>query len=94
MYYIAFVSGFGCGPEANFILCFFSFSGGIDPLLRGFLVDHSKLMKQNQMMVKEVQDRLFEQVEEIGLDLAALNLQRGRDHGLPGRRDPYQSYML
>ncbi|XP_015269114.1 PREDICTED: myeloperoxidase-like [Gekko japonicus] len=58
--------------------------GGIDPLIRGFLVDHSKLMKQNQMMVKELQDRLFEQVEEIGLDLAALNLQRGRDHGLPG----------
>ncbi|XP_054857793.1 eosinophil peroxidase-like [Eublepharis macularius] len=58
--------------------------GGIDPLLRGFLADHSKLMKQSQMMVEELQDRLFEQVEEIGLDLAALNLQRGRDHGLPG----------
>ncbi|XP_060115618.1 myeloperoxidase-like [Heteronotia binoei] len=58
--------------------------GGIDPLLRGFLVGHSKLMKQNQMMVKELQDRLFEQVEGIGLDLASLNLQRGRDHGLPG----------
>ncbi|XP_048375434.1 eosinophil peroxidase-like [Sphaerodactylus townsendi] len=58
--------------------------GGIDPLLRGFLVDHSKLMMQSQMMVTELQDRLFEQVEEIGLDLASLNLQRGRDHGLPG----------
>ncbi|XP_077168670.1 myeloperoxidase [Paroedura picta] len=58
--------------------------GGIDPLLRGLLVDQSKLMKQNQMMVEEIQERLFEQVEEIGLDLASLNLQRGRDHGLPG----------
>ncbi|XP_074869603.1 myeloperoxidase-like isoform X2 [Carettochelys insculpta] len=58
--------------------------GGIDPLLRGMLVDHAKLMKQNQMVVEEVQDRLFEQIEIIGLDLAALNLQRGRDHGLPG----------
>uniref|UniRef100_A0ABM5EMT2 Myeloperoxidase-like n=1 Tax=Pogona vitticeps TaxID=103695 RepID=A0ABM5EMT2_9SAUR len=58
--------------------------GGIDPLLRGFLTDDSKLMRQNQMMVKELQDRLFEQVEIMGLDLAALNLQRGRDHGLPG----------
>ncbi|XP_030392889.1 myeloperoxidase-like [Gopherus evgoodei] len=58
--------------------------GGIDPLLRGLLVDHAKLMKQNQMMVEELQERLFEQVEIIGLDLASLNLQRGRDHGLPG----------
>nr|XP_042702088.1 myeloperoxidase-like [Chrysemys picta bellii] len=58
--------------------------GGIDPLLRGLLVDHAKLMKQNQMVVEELQERLFEQVEIIGLDLAALNLQRGRDHGLPG----------
>lgn len=56
----------------------------MDPLLRGMLADHSKLMKPNQMMVEELQERLFEQLELIGLDLAALNLQRGRDHGLPG----------
>lgn len=58
--------------------------GGIDPLLRGMLVDPAKLMKQNQMMVAELQERLFEQLEIMGLDLASLNLQRGRDHGLPG----------
>ncbi|KAM6463099.1 myeloperoxidase-like isoform 2-T2 [Liasis olivaceus] len=58
--------------------------GGIDPILRGFMADHSKLMKQNQMMVEELQEHLFEQIGNIGLDLSALNLQRGRDHGLPG----------
>ncbi|KFU91568.1 Myeloperoxidase, partial [Chaetura pelagica] len=58
--------------------------GGIDPLIRGMVVDHSKLMKQNQLLVDELQNHLFEQVEIMGLDLAAINMQRGRDHGIPG----------
>ncbi|XP_070598291.1 eosinophil peroxidase-like [Erythrolamprus reginae] len=58
--------------------------GGIDPVVRGFLAEHPKLMRQDQMMVEELQDHLFEQVKHIGFDLSALNLQRGRDHGLPG----------
>uniref|UniRef100_A0A8C8BMY6 Lactoperoxidase n=1 Tax=Otus sunia TaxID=257818 RepID=A0A8C8BMY6_9STRI len=61
--------------------------GGIDPLIRGMVVDHAKLMKQNQLLVEELQNHLFEQTEVMGLDLAALNMQRGRDHGLPGYND-------
>ncbi|KAG6927636.1 myeloperoxidase, partial [Chelydra serpentina] len=58
--------------------------GGIDPVLRGLMANQAKLMTQKQMVVDELRDRLFEQVMRIGLDLAALNMQRGRDKGLPG----------
>ncbi|NXF12453.1 PERE peroxidase, partial [Smithornis capensis] len=58
--------------------------GGIDPYLRSLMANQAKLMTQQQMVVDELRDRMFEQVERIGFDLAALNMQRSRDHGLPG----------
>ncbi|KAM9117460.1 eosinophil peroxidase-like [Pangshura tecta] len=58
--------------------------GGIDPVLRGLMTNPAKLMTQQQMVVDELRDRLFEQVTRTGLDLASLNMQRGRDKGLPG----------
>ncbi|XP_075761167.1 myeloperoxidase isoform X2 [Pelodiscus sinensis] len=58
--------------------------GGIDPVLRGLLARPAKLMTQKQMVVDELREHLFEQVRRIGLDLPALNMQRGRDKGLPG----------
>ncbi|KAM9597523.1 eosinophil peroxidase [Trichechus inunguis] len=60
------------------------YEGGIDPLLRGLMATPAKLNGQDSMMVDELRDRLFQQVRRIGLDLAALNMQRSRDHGLPG----------
>ncbi|XP_075119967.1 myeloperoxidase-like [Leptodactylus fuscus] len=58
--------------------------GGIDTLLRGMMVNNAKLNLQNQIMVEELRDRLFPMVNRLGRDLASLNIQRGRDHGLPG----------
>nr|XP_021326443.1 eosinophil peroxidase [Danio rerio] len=58
--------------------------GGIDPVLRGLLVSPAKLQTADQMMVEELTERLFQAQGGLPLDLAALNLQRGRDHGLQG----------
>ncbi|XP_004707438.1 lactoperoxidase [Echinops telfairi] len=59
--------------------------GGIDPLVRGLLAKKSKLMEQNKMMTGELRNKLFQPTHQThGFDLAAINIQRGRDHGLPG----------
>ncbi|CAK7291446.1 Eosinophil peroxidase [Vulpes lagopus] len=60
------------------------YEGGIDPIIRGLMATPAKLNRQDSMLVDELRDRLFQQVRRIGLDLAALNMQRSRDHGLPG----------
>lgn len=62
--------------------------GGIDPILRGLMGTPAKLNQQDSMLVDELRDKLFQQVRRIGLDLAALNMQRSRDHGLPGDGAP------
>ncbi|XP_004684467.1 PREDICTED: eosinophil peroxidase [Condylura cristata] len=58
--------------------------GGIDPIMRGLMATPAKLNRQDSILVDELRDKLFQQVRRIGLDLAALNMQRSRDHGLPG----------
>uniref|UniRef100_A0A8C5H6C0 Eosinophil peroxidase-like n=1 Tax=Gouania willdenowi TaxID=441366 RepID=A0A8C5H6C0_GOUWI len=60
------------------------FEGGIDNLLRGLIGRPAKLNTQDHMMVDALRERLFKFVQHIALDLGSLNMQRGRDHGLPG----------
>uniref|UniRef100_A0A4D5R9E2 Peroxidasin n=1 Tax=Scolopendra viridis TaxID=118503 RepID=A0A4D5R9E2_SCOVI len=58
--------------------------GGIDPLLRGLFAIPAKIRRSNQLLNKELTEQLFRQVHAVALDLAAINIQRGRDHALPG----------
>ncbi|XP_049621139.1 eosinophil peroxidase-like [Suncus etruscus] len=58
--------------------------GGIDPILRGLIATPAKRNQQNAMVVDELRERLFERVSRVGQDLVAINLQQGRDHGIPG----------
>uniref|UniRef100_A0AAV2IY32 Peroxidase n=1 Tax=Knipowitschia caucasica TaxID=637954 RepID=A0AAV2IY32_KNICA len=60
------------------------FEGGVDPLIRGLISRPAKLNTQDHMMVDALRERLFQFVRQLALDLGSLNMQRGRDHGLPG----------
>ena len=60
---------------------------GIDNMLRGLL--NSPVNKVDMHFSKSVQTHLFAQdTHDVGLDLVSINVQRGRDHGIP----PYTKY--
>ncbi|XP_051747471.1 eosinophil peroxidase-like isoform X2 [Ctenopharyngodon idella] len=76
-------------PNVPLFETFFSpwrviFEGGIDPLLRGLIGRPAKLNTQDHMMVNALREKLFAFTAHIALDLASLNMQRSRDHAIPG----------
>ncbi|HSN83395.1 MAG TPA: peroxidase family protein [Polyangiales bacterium] len=56
--------------------------GGIEPILRGLAAQ--EMSKIDVKVVDALRNFLFGDPTAGGLDLVSLNLQRGRDHGLPG----------
>ncbi|XP_030887534.1 peroxidasin-like protein [Leptonychotes weddellii] len=88
---------FGEIPEGHLPLhkAFFSPSriieeGGIDPLLRGLFGVAAKLRVPSQLLSLELTEKLFSTAHSVALDLAATNIQRGRDHGIP----PYADFRV
>jgi len=55
--------------------------GGIDPILRGLAKQVAQRL--DTLIVDDVRNFLFGPPGSGGFDLASLNMQRGRDHGLP-----------
>lgn len=60
------------------------FEGGVDPLMRGLYTIPAKLKMPQQNLNKELTEKLFTTAHAVSLDLAAMNIQRARDHGIPG----------
>lgn len=54
---------------------------GVNKIARGLVTDN--LNKFDRYMSPQLTQHLFEDGVGHNLDLAALNIQRGRDHGLP-----------
>lgn len=60
-------------------------NGGIDPILRGLGAQTAQAA--DTFVVDDVRSFLFGAPGAGGLDLVSLNIQRGRDHGLPDYND-------
>ena len=65
---------------------------GIDPFLRGAMAQTAQAM--DPMIVDDVRNFLLGQPGAGGLDLAAVNMQRGRDHGVASYNDTREALGL
>src|SRR5207249_10802255 len=67
-------------------------SNGVDPILKYLGTDNAQEI--DNKIVPELQNFLFGQPGQGGLDLASLNIQRGRDHGLADYNTTRAAYGL
>jgi hypothetical protein len=66
--------------------------GGIEPLLRGLASQLAQ--KVDPYVIDDVRNFLFGPPGSGGFDLASLNIQRGRDHGMPSYNDMREAMGL
>lgn len=66
--------------------------GGIDPVLRGLAAQACQSV--DAYVIDDVRNFLFGPPGAGGFDLPALNIQRGRDHGLPSYNDARRAFGL
>ena len=66
--------------------------GGIDPLVRYMAIDTAQ--RTDNLVVDPLRNFLFGPPGAGGFDLAALNIQRGRDHGLGSYNDVRADFRL
>jgi peroxidase len=64
------------------LIFFFNKKGGVDPILRGLFTMPAKVKRPTQNLNSELTEHLFTTAHAVSLDLAAMNIQRGRDHAL------------
>ena len=64
-----------------------SHGAAVEDIVRGMMMSPMRMV--DRMFTKEVTNHLFEEKRRrfSGLDLVALNIQRGRDHGIGGYND-------
>jgi hypothetical protein len=66
--------------------------GGIAPILRGLAAQVCQSI--DSIIIDDVRNFLFGQPGSGGFDLVTLNIQRGRDHGLPSYNDAREALGL
>ncbi len=65
---------------------------GIEPLIRGLVSNQAQ--EVDNFIVNDVRNFLFGLPGQGGFDLASMNIQRGRDHGLPSYNDVRLAFGL